>query len=175
MNKEKLEYYSHLTITLFGASLLAYIFVRYLFVISLPFFIAWGVAFAIRPVANKIAEGTHLSKKVVSVLLAVLVVVGGLTLLVSALVYALGEAWDFFSGAAENDALYDALQKIMNPISGFLGDREGAAELEAHIGDAVKKAITAALSSLLGYLTSFDFYSHYRNRIHIFCIGSRRG
>ena len=155
MNKEKLEYYSHLTVTLIGVFIAAYIFVRYLFLVSLPFLIAWGVAFAIRPISHKIAEGTKLPRKAISVLLTVLIVIGGLSLLISALVYALGEAWDFFSEAAESDALYDILSKIMNPINGFLGDREGAAELEAHVGEAVKKALTEVLSSLLGYLTSF--------------------
>ena len=49
MNKEKIEYYSHLTVTVIGAAFLGYIFLRYLLLAALPFLIAWAVAFCVRP------------------------------------------------------------------------------------------------------------------------------
>lgn len=155
MNKDKIEYYSHLTVTVIGAILLGYVFLRYIFIVALPFLIAWAVAFSIRPMANKISEGTHIPKKAISVTLTVLIVVGGIAVTVSAISYAIGQAWDFLSGLIESDALYEILEKIMNPLSGLLGDREGAAELEAHIGEAIKSFVGSFLSSFAVAVTSF--------------------
>ena len=155
MDKEKIRFYSHLTVTALGVLILAYIFTKYLFVLMLPFLIAWGVAFSIRPIAMKISAGTKISYKIISVALTVLIVVGSIAVIVSAFTYALGEAWNFLSGLAESDALYDILDKVMNPISGLLGDREGAAELEAHIGEAVNSMLSSLLSGVVGVLSSF--------------------
>lgn len=155
MNKDKIEFYSHLTVTVVGALLLLYIFARYLLFVTLPFLISWGVAFSIRPLALKISSGTHIPYKVTSASLTVLIVLGGIAVIISAVAYALGEAWDFLSGVAESDVLYDILDKVMNPISGFLGDREGAAELEAHISEAVSSMLTSLLSGIVGSLTAF--------------------
>lgn len=155
MNKDKIEFYSHLTVTVVGALVLLYIFARYLLFVTLPFLISWGVAFSIRPLAMKISSATHIPHKITSASLTVLIVLGGIAVIVSAAAYALGEAWNFLSGVAESDVLYDILDKVMNPISGILGDREGAAELEAHIGEAVSSMLTSLLSGIVGGLTAF--------------------
>jgi sporulation integral membrane protein YtvI len=99
--------------------------------------------------------GTKISYKIISVTLTVLIVLGGIAVIISAFTYALGEAWNFISGLAESDTLYDILDKVVNPISGLLGDREGAAELEAHIGEAVSSMLSSLLSGAVGILTAF--------------------
>lgn len=155
MNKEKIEYYSHLTITVIGVIVLLYIFFRYLLLVTLPFLISWAVAFSIRPLAIKISSGTRIPCKVISTALTALIVLGGVAVIVSAVAYAVGEAWDFLSRARESGVLYDVLDKIMNPISGMLGDREGADELEKHISEALSGMITSLLSGIVSGLTSF--------------------
>lgn len=155
MNKDKISVYAHLTVAVLGTLLLSYLFFRHLFFLFLPFLIAWFVAFSVRPAARKISDGTKLPYKAVSVTLTLLILLTGLSVVISACVYALGEAWSFLSGLAENDALYDVLSKLMNPIkNGFFGDREGAAELETHVGEAVAGMLTSLLSSLVGGVTA---------------------
>ena len=155
MNREKISFYAHLTVTALGALLLGYLFIKYIFVLLLPFLIAWGVAFSLRPIANRISDGTKIPQRLVSVSLTAVIIIGAIAVTVSSLVYAISEAWEFLSGIIENESLYDVLQKVLNPISGLLGDREDAAELEAHIGDAVNSMLSSVLSGLVSTITSF--------------------
>jgi len=155
MDKEKIRFYSHLTVSVLGVLIVAYISVKYLLTLFLPFLIAWGVAFSIRPIAKKISEGTKIPDRIISVILTVLIVIGGISVIVSVAVYAFGEAWNFISSLAEDDALYDVLDRIMNPIKGFLGDREGGEELEAHIGEAVSSMISSLLSGAVSTVGAF--------------------
>ncbi len=155
MNKEKIEYYSHLTIVAVGTVFLVYVFFRHFLIVTLPFLISWAVAFSIRPLAVKISTGTHIPCKIISTILTVIIVIGGITVVVSAVAYAVGEAWEFLSDARESGVLYDVLDKIMNPISGILGDKEGTEELESHIGETVSSMLTSLLTGIVGGVTSF--------------------
>ena len=155
VDKEKIEFYAHLTITVIGALLLGYVFIKYLFFIALPFLISWAVAFSLRSPSKRIAEATHIPAKVISLTLTLLIIFGGMALTVSALIYAGGQAWEFLSGLVENEELYGILDKLMNPISGFFGDREGAAELEGRLGEAVREMLSSLLSWLVGVISSF--------------------
>lgn len=153
MNKEKIEYISHLAITVVSIILFLYVFFKYVFGLVLPFVIAWGVSMATRPFAKKLSRGTKIPEKIIRVILTLLLLVGGIAVLISASVYAVREAWDFIMGVIENDSLYDTLGKIMNPLSGLFGDREGAAELEAKIGEAIKSALSSVLSKIVSVVT----------------------
>lgn len=155
MNKEKLKLYSYLTVTAVGALIFLYVLLKYVFALVLPFLIGWGVAFMVRPMAKKISSATNIPHRVVSVMLTVLIVIGGIAIIVSALVYAISESWGFLSGLAESERLYEILKKITNPISGLLGDREGAAELEAHISEAVSSMVSSLFSGLVSWVTAF--------------------
>lgn len=153
MSKEKLEYISHLAITVISIILFAYVFFKYAFVLFLPFVIAWGVSMATRPFGKKISRGTKIPEKVIRVILTLLLLLGSIAIVVSASVYAVREAWDFIMGVLENDTLYDTLGKIMNPLSGLLGEKEGAAELEAKISEAIKSALSSVLSKIVSAIT----------------------
>ena len=155
MNKEKLKLYSYLTVTAVGALIFLYVFLKYIFVLALPFLIGWAVAFMVRPMAKKISSATNIPYRIISATLTVLIVVGGIAITVSALIYAISQSWGFLSGLAEGDKLYGILEKITNPISGLLGDREGAAELEAHISGAISSMISSLLSGLVSWITAF--------------------
>lgn len=155
MDKEKIRFYSHLTVTALGALLLAYIFIKYIFLVALPFLIAWAVALSVRGISERISAKTRIPYKIISVILTLIITLGSIAVIVSACIYAIGEAWEFLTGLAESDSLYDILDKIMNPISGLFGEREGAEELEAHIGSAISSMISSLLSGLVGVLTAF--------------------
>lgn len=155
MSHEKLSFYAHLTVTALGILLLGYLFIKYVFVLLLPFLIAWAVAFSIRPISNKISEGTKISNRFISVALTVIITLGAISLIVSALIYAVSEAWGFLTGLVESDALYEILEKLIHPIKGFLGDRDGAEELEARIGEAINSMLSSLLSGLVSALSAF--------------------
>ena len=155
MNKDKFKLYSYLTVTAVGALIFLYVFFKYVFMLALPFLIGWAVAFMVRPMAKKISSATNIPYRFISATLTVLIVVGGIAVIVSAIIYAISESWGFLSGLAEGDKLYEILEKITNPISGLLGDREGAAELEAHISEAVSSMISSLLSGIVGWITAF--------------------
>ena len=155
VDKEKIEFLAHLAITVTGAILLGYVFIKYLFFIALPFLISWAVAFSLRAPSKRISEATHIPSKVISLTMTLLIIFGGMAVVISALIYAGGQAWEFISGLVENGSFYGILDKLMNPISGLFGDREGAAELEARIGEAVKEMLNSLLSRLIGVISSF--------------------
>lgn len=154
MKEDRLRHLAEITVVGIGAILLLYLFFQHIFIITLPFLISWGVAFSIKPLAERISVGTKIPYRIISVVLTVLMVLGGMAIFISIIFYAVREAWGFLSGLNENDALYDALMRIVN-LGGFFGDREGAAELEAEISGALKGMITSFLSRLVSGLTSF--------------------
>ncbi len=155
MNKEKWEHYSHIVVALLGIVLIGYIFVKYIFALTLPFLIAWGVAFSIRPLAKKISGGTRLPYKLISVILTLFIVLGSIAVIVSACTYAVGEAWDFLANLGKGEKLYDVLSKILNPLKEFFSEREDGAELESKVLEAISSALTSLLTRLLEGVTSF--------------------
>ena len=155
MNKEKWEHYSHIVIAILGMILLGYIFVKYIFTLTLPFLIAWGVAFSVRPLAKKIAAGTKLPYKLISVTLTLLIVLGGIAVIVSACTYAIGEAWDFLANLEGGDKLFEKLHTVFNPLRDFFGEREDGAELEKKVWDAITGALTSLLTKALEGFTTF--------------------
>ena len=154
MNREKLESYAHLTITVAGASVVTFIALRYLFLPLLPFLIAWVVAMVMRPAAVFISKKTRLPQKAVSAVLAAITILVGLSAVVGIGIWGISAAWRFLSDFATDERLFDFLERIANPISTIFGDSEGAARLEEYLGDTLKGAISSILSTLVDILTS---------------------
>ncbi len=155
MNKEKLEYYAALTVTAVGVGIFAFVFVKYLFFLILPFLIAWAVAFAVRPLSVKLSNIMKIPKKPISVILSVLLMLAGIGLFVGILAYGISEAWNFISEILAGNRLGEVLSKVLDPLGSMLGDMEGREEIEKHIGDAVYSALSSLLSGLLSVLTTF--------------------
>ena len=155
MNKDRVHFFASLTVSVGGIVLLGYIFIRYLFLAFLPFIIAWGAAFLIRPLAHRISTSLGIPTKAGRVILTVLIVAIGLTLFAVLAVYTVRWCIDFFSSLSENEGFYEVLSKIMNPIGGLFGDREGGKELELKISESIKEMLSSLLSSLGGLITSF--------------------
>ena len=154
MNNEKLQAYAHLTITALGVAVVAFIAVRYLFLPLLPFFIAWGVAFVVRPAALFLSRKLKLPRRLVSALLAAVAILVGLSAVVALGVWGISAAWRFLSDFAKDERLFELLERIANPISAIFGDGEGAARLEEYLGDTLKGAISSVLSTLVDILTA---------------------
>ncbi|MBQ8719968.1 MAG: sporulation integral membrane protein YtvI [Clostridia bacterium] len=154
MDKERLRHYAYIIFAILGTGILLYLFMKHIFMIALPFLIGWGLAFLVRPLSKRLCRLTRLPYKISSLILTVLIVLtvfGG----VIALIWRLSvEAWQFFSGMS-GEALYGILTKILNPLSGFFGDSEGALELEIKIGEAVENMLSSALSGIGSLLTAF--------------------
>ncbi len=151
MKKERLEYYSHLTVTVIGAALAIALILRYLFVPLLPFMIAWAVAFAVRPLASLISKKTKIPRSVTSAALAVLTVALVIGAVVGIVALALREVWQLLSELVNDERIYELLEKISNPLGSIFGSEVGSEELREYLG----QALHGALSGLLSWLGSF--------------------
>lgn len=154
MNKDRLEYYSHLTVTVIGISLAAFLIFRYLFVPILPFLIGWGVAFAVRPVAISISRRTKISRSVASVILAILCVVIVIGAVVGVAAIAINEGGQLLSDILNDERLYDILAKITNPLGTFFGDGEGSEELREYLSQTLREAASTLLSGLVSFISA---------------------
>lgn len=152
-NRERVAFFAHLTVSLVGIALFAFIFFKYLFVPILPFIIAWGAAFVIRPAAVFISKRLHLPKKIVSAALAIIGVSAFLFAAVGLIWYGLSEIFELFSRLVEDERLFDILSVLTNPLGSILGSGDGAEKIEEYLGETVKGAITYVLNWLVGILT----------------------
>ena len=151
MNKEKLQKLAYMTVAFAGILLLTVAFFRFLFLPLLPFLIAWGTAFALRPVSTKISARIQLNQKAVSVILAVITVSLGLFALVAIIVMLLDGAWRIVSGFLSDNRLQGLLTAITEPISALLGDGEG--EITGYIEESVKGTLSRLLDGIISLLT----------------------
>ena len=153
MNRDKVEYYAHLTVTAIGIGIVAFLFFKYLFVALLPFLISWAAAFMLRPFARKVARKTRIPIKIVSVLLTILCVLIGLGAIALFCFFAIKESWEFFSSLAGDERVIDILAKITNPIGAIFGESEASNALTEHIGSAIEKGISSLVSKLVSLLS----------------------
>ena len=153
MNRSQIEFYAHLTITLLGIGVVAFLFFRYLFVAILPFLIAWASAFILRPIIAFASKRTGIPKKLVSVVLTILCVCMGIGLTVLFGFFLIKEAWELFSSIAENEAVIRAISRLTAPLAAIFGG-EGSNALSEHIGTAIREGIGRLVSVLVSLLSS---------------------
>ena len=146
MSRERLRDCAYLTVTGLGLIVVTFLFFRYLFVPILPFVIAWGVAFALRPPSVFIAKKFKLNRKFVAVTLAVLLIAIGIGAISAIAVIGLQKLWDFLSEFVSGNRISGMLDEIANPVGAFLGE-EG--EINAQVGEAIKEAINRLISLLV--------------------------
>ena len=132
-----------MTVALAGILLVAILFFRFLFLPLMPFLIAWGAAFALRPLSLKISAKLRISPKIVSVTLAVITVSIGLCALILLVILLLDGAWRLVSGFLSDNRLAEMLKAVTEPISAIFGDGEGG------IGEYIEQSVKGALSRLL--------------------------
>ena len=150
MNREKLEYYAHLTTAAVGVLLACYLVFKYALPLLLPFIVAFCVARAVEPLAEAVSERTRVPVRAVSATLCVVIVAGLLAAIVSIIAYALSEAWSLLRGLLSSGALERALERVLS----LLPSGEGGAAISEYIVGAVKGALTSLLSSVASAVTS---------------------
>ena len=153
MNKDKIEYWAHLTVTAIGIGIALFLFFKFLFVALLPFLISWAAAFALRPAVRFVSKKTHIPIKSVSVIMTILCVFVGLGLIALFSFFAIKEAWEFFSSLAADERVIDILARISNPIGSIFGDSEASSALTEHIGSAIEEGISGLVSRLVSLLS----------------------
>ena len=152
MNYEKIRRYADLVVLTVGVMLLLYLFFKHLFVYLLPFLGGWFIAFAIRPLASRVAQRLKVKPRVIRLVLTVVIyaallgaVVGGIWLLSR-------EVWEILSGIGEGEsALGEILSGLTDP-GRFFGRLFG--ELGDYIADAVYSVVSSMLSALGTVLTA---------------------
>ncbi len=158
MNREKIESYKNLVVLILGVIALFYLCFTKLLGLALPFFISWGIAFAVRPVAGKLSKKTGIPNRWVSLILSLVAVLGVIALFFALIIYAAREAWSFLSELASSNELYNIISKIMNPIAGIFGEHEGAAEIEERISEAIRELISSFLAKFVNTVSEFVSY-----------------
>lgn len=153
MNREKLQTYANLTVTLLGIGIALFLFFKYLFLAVLPFLISWATAFVIRPLVNFISRKSGIPRKAVSVILTILCVVISLGLVVLFAFFSVKEAWEFFSSLASNERIIDIIARLTNPFGVILGGAEGGSEISEHIGNMLREGISGLVSRLVSILS----------------------
>lgn len=130
--------------------LFVFLFFKYLFLIILPFLIAWAVAFLTRPLAKAINNRIKLPLGIIRATLAVLISLAALVA-ISLIIWALGaELWRLLSGIGEGEALRELIDEITSGgILGGIFDSFGEA-----FGDIIFELIISVAKTLGTALTS---------------------
>lgn len=155
MNKEKLSTVCYLTVTILAGVILFAIGIKYVFAATLPFIIAWAMAFFVRPVAAFLSAHLHLPERPTRAALSLLALSALGSLLVFLVLRVGTEIVAFFSGIGENEKLLDIISGILDPPLGKLGDGEIFAELEEKLSSAIGDMISSLISGISGYITAF--------------------
>lgn len=154
MNKEKIATISHFFVAILAGILLAFVGIKYVLPIILPFILAWGIAFAVRRPADFIARKTKISKKILRPLVAILLILSLIGGIVYLIIRVASEAWQLFSSLAEGGKLVNIISSLLNPFDNLFADSGIAPELEQKLVSAVSGLLSELLSSSAGVLTA---------------------
>ncbi len=152
---EKIKNFAYISVAILGGGVILFLFFKYLFALLSPFFIAWTVAFATRPLAAFINRKTKIPTRPVRAILAILISVAALGI-ISLLVWLIAsELWRFLGGIGEGGALRTIIDNIMSgAIFGGVPDKFGETltnafyNLLATLAATVGSYITAWISAV---------------------------
>ncbi len=139
----KIAYY---TIAILGAMLLSYIFIRYVFLLILPFLIAAAIVFSIERPAVWLKEKLHLSMRLSRLCMTLLATLAFFGLVGLGVWWIAVELWEFISGEG-GVRIEAAIEELTSGgIFGALGDK---------VGDAVYSLVISLIENLGSFLSSF--------------------
>ncbi len=152
MNFEKIRRLAYLAVCILGVTLIAYLFMKHLFLIILPFLIAWFVAFMLRPLSIRLSRILKIKPKIIRPILTVLLII--LLFSLSGLgIWALSrEAWDLLSGIGSDNSIKEIISGVIGAggiISGIFG------EFSEYVSEGIYNLVMSLLSKLAGALSSF--------------------
>ncbi len=147
--KERLDFFSKAIICVGGAAILAFLFLKYIAALLLPFLIAWGVAFAVRRPAIAASRILKLPVRIVRVVLSALIVASGLSLVFFLIWKLLSELWHILTGIGKSGEFFSAIGSIMNPRGSLFGF------LPEGIGEIISGALEGTISRLTSAFADF--------------------
>lgn len=155
MNKDKLFSISAVLFIAVAAISLGYIFFTRVFVWLLPFLIAWAIAFAVRPLANKIAKKTHIPVKLARISLALLALLsvatlGGVMIWQTALAVI-----RFLGDFGRAETVGGVLEALGAPLLRIFRGQFFPEEVRDEVGQAFSAAISSLATRLADALSGF--------------------
>lgn len=154
MSEVRWERVAAILICILAGGGVVYLLFRYILPLLLPFLLAFAVSWMIRPLANKLAPKTRISRSVCSVLLLLLVFgLGGWGLWAGS-VRLLSELGDFVEGLLSDGKIFDAMDSLMLWAEG-IGARFGLlSEQKEGSAQAFYDGVMQMVSNLLSTLAS---------------------
>lgn len=149
MDDGRLAKYSRLTVITAGVIVFGYLFIKRALMLVLPFFIAWGVAFAVRPLSKKLSLKTRIPERLVRTALAVIICLSVLSLAFFLLWRLVLQGWRILTSLSENGTVGVLLEQIASP------DGKLRAYLPTSLRDALSHALTGAVEKLAESFASF--------------------
>ena len=151
MNEEKIKRIALASAAILGVGILAFLFFKYIFSLTLPFLIAWCIAFVTRPPAKFISKKTHIPERIARLILTLLSTLSVLGLLGVGIRRLSCELIELLRGE-NSGAVGDAISGLVGS-GGALGEFFGG--LGDVLGDAIREMIMSALSALGGVISGW--------------------
>ena len=149
MTTERLRHYAYMSVAALGGGALVYILLKYALLPTLPFLIAWAIAFALRAPSAYLGKRIKVPERIIRAILTLLVTLGALAA-VFFLVWLLArELFSFLVGLGEGEILGEIVGGIFG--GGFFDRLFG--ELGDRVEDAAHGMLSSVLSQLGGFLT----------------------
>ncbi len=151
MNIERIKKYTYVIFFVLGISILFYFFMKYVFMIILPFLIAWFFAFAMRPLALSLSEKTKIKPKYIRFMLTVISILLTASLLSLGIWILSREVWELVSRIDGGD------------VEGFISSVIGGGvigDILSRFGDKFTDGLYNVIVSLLASLgTALSSYA----------------
>lgn len=150
MKENQLRTLAYATVATLGGGVVLFLFFKYLFLLVLPFLVAWATAFMTRPLTSALHRWIKIPKRILGAALAILIsvaILGAVSLGVWMLAM---ELWRLLSGIGEGEALRELIDKITS--GGLFGGVLDA--LGDTLGDIFYNFILSLASSLGGIITT---------------------
>ncbi len=151
MNFERVKKLSFYLFLLLCISFIIYIFMKYIFVLVLPFLVGWFIAFLLRPASITVARRLKIKTGIVRVILTVLLLAIAFGLSVVAVWLLSREVWELISGI-DNGKIESIISEIVG-TDGLFGRIFG--NFSDYIADGIYSVAMSFLSSLGSALSSF--------------------
>ncbi len=145
--KERIDFFSKVVICAIGAVLFGYIILKHIFLLALPFLIAWGVAFAVRRPAHFISEKTRAPERFLRLLMSMLLIALTLSLLFFAAWKLITEGWRLLTTLGEGGKIAELAERVIDPSGALAGILpSGIAELLSGTLEAVVASVSEAFA-----------------------------
>ncbi len=150
MSDEKIKRLCYIALLVLLVILLGFIGFKYVLPIILPFLLAWGIAFSVRAPSRYITRKTGISVKLVSPILAVLIIMLAFGAIAFIAVTLVTEGFSFLSSLAESGELEKIISRLFNPFEGAFGER-----IPGELAEQLSGALGGFISNLLSSFASF--------------------